>query len=698
MRRGLCFTSDEGGFTVPASAIALLLVFALVFTCLHAYTVGSRSGQIQYVADAAALAADHVVADFVTAGQVLDALLLSFSLAGITVYAVSAVVAFIPGGATAAEEIAQVGGKILKARDKFADSATDGLDKVQKALPVLCAVRAAQCVQANAQASGVPYAGIALACPLEAPSADLADDEAVEEMASDIEDEEGEISKQSEKQNLAQKRADAAKERAWRADCGATGMCMLERAGHLAGLSGTSNPYISQVERWSFSLPLARAKAYYRARYYAEPGTAYQGSAELVAESVARKRFYAYALSEVSKGFVSASATGGEDPHLAALARNTEQIKQTFLYTEQIYPLSSSDGKLTLHSHAGCPGYQQGAAAGLGSAQMVDAGSAMRCEHCKFSASTLGRVPLASTAINNGFEYYYRIVVEEAGKYAEATRQMESAQKALEGSRKKVCESLSDALKSLGGKRYDPQPPGRYGCVAVVIAPQQRSASLPFVDGVSGMPPRMAVSAAALAPDEASDGHSVVSDLAVGLLPQPGFGQGILKGVFGAWSALLVAYTEGHDGISSAFRTMLGAIPLVGTELSDWAASGFEKTMKDAGLEPANLDTYKPVVVNTSQVLARSSGKVAYAVRILKQSADVVGAAQVACINDVLSTLEDCPDLSDILEERGLVVATIPLSKLGNGLEDVKLILPAPNNLIQAYSQAVSQMSSAAGG
>lgn len=91
------FMRAEGGFTTPAAAVALLVVCALAFVCTRGITVGSQSGQIQYVADAGALAADNVVAEFVTAGQVVDATALSFSLLGLTVYAVSAVAAFIPG-------------------------------------------------------------------------------------------------------------------------------------------------------------------------------------------------------------------------------------------------------------------------------------------------------------------------------------------------------------------------------------------------------------------------------------------------------------------------------------------------------------------------------------------------------------------------------------------------------------------------
>lgn len=129
------FMRAEGGFTTPAAAVALLVVCALAFVCTRGITVGSRSGQIQYVADAGALAADNVVAEFVTAGQVVDATALSFSLLGLTVYAVSAVAAFIPGAQGAATEIASLGSKVLQTRDKFVETAIRGVKCRAKGAP-----------------------------------------------------------------------------------------------------------------------------------------------------------------------------------------------------------------------------------------------------------------------------------------------------------------------------------------------------------------------------------------------------------------------------------------------------------------------------------------------------------------------------------------------------------------------------------
>ena len=156
MKWGGAFMRHEGGFTTPAAALAVLVALALVLACTRGIAIGSRSGQIQYVADAGALAADGVIAEFVTAGQVVDASALSLSLLGLTGSAVSAGTAFIPGAQGAAAEIAHVGSKVFETRDRFVDSAIRGLDAAQKALPALCALRSGQVIPANADASGIP--------------------------------------------------------------------------------------------------------------------------------------------------------------------------------------------------------------------------------------------------------------------------------------------------------------------------------------------------------------------------------------------------------------------------------------------------------------------------------------------------------------------------------------------------------------
>lgn len=685
MRGAMPFTREEGGFTTPAAAVALLLVCSLLFVCLHGYSVGTRSGQIQYVADAGALAADNVVAEFVTAGQVVDAALVSCSLLAIVVYAVSAVAAFIPGGAGVAAQFAEAGSKVLQFRDKMADSAIRGLEQVQKALPALAAVRASACIEANAQASGIGYQGLAVTFPADGVEVKISDDAKIEEAVSDIEAREDEIQSAVVEQQEAREQLDEAKRAGWLADCGSEGRDMQERAEHLAGLSGAANPVYASVDTWTFSVALQRAKGYYAARAAAEPGVSFDGSPELVAESVARKRFYEYALEEVSKGSVGATASGTELPSLKALARNNQQMKQTGLYTERVYPVSRSGGTRTIHAWTGCPRYQQQAPDGSASVQDEDEGRVARCDTCKFSALTLGRVPSASSSIDNGFEYHYRKLVEAATDYRAAALELEKLEGELREHSESIEKDIGAAVAALSGMRYDPQPPGRYGCVCIVYAPEAATGPYPFLGKTDALPARVAVSGATLAADPHSDESDVISDIADGLMPSSVPGSGILHVALGAWGSLLKAYANGAEGLEGAFREVLGAIPVVGTELSSQAAQSFEDALTSAGLAPPDLATYKAVLVNSSHILERDGGAAASALLDAKRSAEAYGAASVGDLQVLYDQLGEFPLLDGALTEKGLVLAELPFSFFGFGLSDSAITVPAPADLAALY-------------
>lgn len=693
------FVDDEGGFSTPAAAVALLLVFALLALCARGISVGTRSGQIQYVADAGALAADKVVAEYVAAGQVVDALLLSCSLASVTVYAASAAVSFIPGGAPVAARLSSAGRSLLKTRNKLAKSANECLEKVQAALPALAAVRAASCVQANAQASGISYVGFAITCPLQGMKAEIPEASDMEESFDKMDEQETDAQKRRVQTDTAQKELDAAKLRAWNMDCGKSGMNMRERAGHLAGLSPALNPNYRSVEDWSFSVPLRRAKAYYRARLDAEPGGESSGSPELVGESVARKAFYRYALSEVSKGSVGRSASGGERPDLKELARNTEGIKQTFLYDESIYPVSrSSKGTLTLHAYSECPVCKRQQAAGKASVHDIERGKVKRCDQCKFSVRTLGRVPSASTSIDNGFEYYYRAVVEASRAYNAAQDRLARERRGLESSKKGLVSALKSALQSAGKARFDPQPPGRYGCVCIVMSPRQQADKLPFLKEQGTLPYRVALSGATLAPDTPQDGATMITDAAAGLIPDGSAGGSLARSVVGAWSGALDAYKKGNEGLLDAFDRILGSLPLVGDDLSEWACKAIRDALDSAGLEPCDMSTYKPVLVNTSRVIERDEGAAAEVLRNLKRTAEIASAVKAEDFKKAVDLVGECPSLKGIVSDKGLVLARITLTLFGQTLANGEITMPAPQDLQSAFEQAVSALENCGGG
>ena len=685
------FAEDEQGFTTVGAAVAILLACALVFGGLRAAWVGTHSGDVQYVADAGALAADNAIAEFVTLGQVVDAALLSLSLLGLTVFIASAVAAFIPGGQSVAGKLAQVGGRILKLRDSAARSAIKGLNAAQKALPALCAVRAANCVEANSAASGMGYHGFALVFPAQGVKVELPDDSAIDEAVDKIEDEEDEVEKYTKEAEELQQKQDAAKEEAWTADCGKQGMNMRERAEKLAGLSGADNPNYSSWENWSFSVALSRVKRYYRARYEQEPGADAAGSPELVGESVARKQFYAYAISTVRRGKVAKSPYGAELPYLEGLVRNTSQVRETYLYTDSCYPVSLKDGVRTLHAYAGCPGFADGAADGTAAVSAIDAKTVHKCPLCKYSATTLGRVPSPSTSIDNGFEYYYRIIVEKAAEYRAAVERAEEVKDKLEESRAEMVKAARDGLKGLAATRYDPQPPGRYGCVCVVYASAQQVPANPFAASGGQLPVRVALSGAELAADESSRQGNVIAEVGANLISGDNLGSGVAKTVFGGWGTALQAYEDGNNAVVDLLNNTLGAIPLVGNDLSQWAVSGFTGAVEKAGLKPPKLVTYKPVLVNTAHVVARDDSAVAKTLLKLKKGAQAYGDVSMGDFQALAQTF-DVPDtVADLLGDAGLAVMKFALEKVGLGTGETTLTLGAPKDLPQQYRNVMEQ-------
>ena len=694
----LLFKKDEDGFTTVGTAVALLLVFALLFVALQAYWVGTRSGQVQYVADSAALAADGAVAEYVTYGQAVDAILLTFSLVTVVVYVVALVAAFIPGGQGVATKFLDVGQKVRKVRNTFAKAAEKGLNAAQKALPALCVARAAAVCDANSQASGISYVGAAIPFPLEGEEVSLSDEGQLDAALDELESHEEEIAKQAEEQEQAQTAADAAKKQGWLADCGSSGYNMRQRAATLAYLSGSQNPNYSSVDTWSWSAALSRAKTYYTARYNMEGGESAAGTPEDVAKSVARKRFYKYAREKLNECTIT-STTSGERPSFVYLARNVAQIKQTELYTEAIYPVTSDGQTLTIHAYRSCPNSVSQTFVSYGSVSQIDSGTVSVCSECKFSATTLGRAPSPSTSISNGFEYYYRELVDAANAYAKAVDELEQANEKMREEEAQAKSKISEALQGVLGKRYDPQPPGRYGCVSVVYATSTPAAvTSSFIDGSVDVSARLAISGAALAADPDTSEANVISAIGANIIPSESAASGLIKTVFSAQGALLQAYCSGADGLESAFKSVLGAIPLVGTSMSSWAADEFGEVIKTCGLEPPDLKAYKPALVNTEHIFKADGGKVASAMLNLKENAQLVGGNSAQTIANILNSL-DIPLLDDVeVTSEGIVLAKLDFSEMGCGTGTFSLVLPAPTGFIESCSEALESITQLGGG
>jgi hypothetical protein len=626
-RQGFWFIERDGGFTSVGVVVALLLVVALLFSSAQIYWLNSTAGDIQFAADAGALAAENVVGEYYVLVRVADAVILSLSLFGLLVFGVAIVVSCIPSCQAVGVKLMDLGRKVLDARDKTAQQACRALDNLQKALPFLAVANAAATIGANDfSPTGVArYQGLAILMPLEGEETAFPDDAAAQDSADTIEEKNEETSEAADAAEEARENMEQAKSEAYEADCGAEpNYCMYERAERLAGLSGAQNPYFSSVELWKFDYAFDRAKSYYQRRLSIE--AAADSSLEEQIRSKARQLFFTYAVEEMGQGYARTSADGELDAYFPLLACNNAEIRQTRLYTDAVFPVDSEG---YVHGSTSCPDIE-GALVGFASIADLENGVYESCSLCDLSINTIGRVASASTSINNGFEYHYRIVANAVERYESAFEEYQEQTQAAEESAGEALDSFGEALSALDAPRLTPRPPGRNGCVAIAIDTAAHEIpgmfSTALVGGDAALQPRIALSAAALAEDVAEGGNNLIGSFLEKVkkdADQQGAwagSLGVFDKVFDLWGGTLFYYSEGVDALTKGVGDVLRSIPLIrSTPLSSWAEEALREAIEAVGLQGVDLDTPKPVVVNSIHILRASDSSAASALLTAKE-------------------------------------------------------------------------------
>lgn len=668
---------DEAGMTTAGMAISLLLTLALVFSTAQVYRINAVASEVQAVADAAALAAANEVAEFMIVVRLCDAVVLTLTLTSLTATGLGVVALCVPATAAASEGLLSAGKEVAKARDAFAQRAAEGLSRLQRALPFLAAANAVSVARANGGTSST-YLAMAVLAPADAEDISVGTSGGVSEAQDAASGQADGIRQRAAEAERAAQRAAEAKERAFMHDCGAQpAYCMYERAGSLASLQGADNPLYSSVDAWSFSVALARAKAYYPARL-AQEAPEGQGVEEQ-ARSALRTRFYAFAVRMVSQGYVREGA-GSFDALFPRLPKNTEEMRATSLYTEAAYPCTAGeDGGTVMHAWAGCP--EAAGASSVGSIAQMEAGAYATCTMCGFTAASLGKVAAASASIDNGFEYHYEAVADAAEEYEAARRAADPLAEEVKGEAGGLLDAVGEALGRAGDMRIDARPPGSLGVVAFVATQGDTSASKGFESSFVAVPgalgTRAAVSAATLVEDPAGEGASVVSSLLDGLEDGGGVLSGAAGAVLDAWSALLGAYAEGQGALEDAVDEGLDGLPLASASgLGTWAAKALRGAVSAAGLEPADLDALKPVLVNSAHVAAADEG--AFAARLLSLKKEAI--AHPLDSNDAFSSAVSAAEqgaLEGIDSFDGQVeIATIEILGEGGPSIPVRISLP----------------------
>ncbi len=603
--------ADAEGFTTAGSAIAILLACTLAFFCLWSARAQSQAAGVQALCDAAALAAENEVAEFVLSVRVADATLLSMSLTGLAALAVGTVCCSVPAAAATGLKLIDTGRAILEKRDDMARATQTSLNAAQDSLPLLAQTQAQMVLTENAEEISGTGLGYVELVPADAPEVNVGFSEAAQDAAAKATDSGSRIAEAAQSAEQAAQEAADARIRAWKYDCGNVPLaCMAERAEALSGITAEENPIAHTVDTWSFEDALNRARIYYS--YRASEEEPASDSVEEQVRSAMRSKFYEYAIEELAEGRAYDDGTTQPDLYFPEFFSNTSGMRETRLYSEKAYPVSGG----ALHAYEGCPGIE-GASEGLGSLKELEAGTYEKCSVCQFDAVSLGKVAAASTSIDNGFEHHYREVARAARDYAEAQAQALPAAQEVKDLVEESLDTIMEAFEEVLGQRVEAYPPGRFGTlVAYVFDTEERTADSSFFSGAD-TGSFAAISSAILVEDEGENALALLLDGVEEDIGPPLSDAG--SAVLGIWGSLVEAYGSGVDGLVDGVQELLESIPLASASgLGPWAAGTLMDALESLGLEPANTASPKPVVVNSKHVAERGDGLVAQAVLALK--------------------------------------------------------------------------------
>ena len=609
-----CFR-DDGGFSTEGMVVALLLACSLLFATTWVARAQIASSSIQASADAAALAAENEVADFMIAIRVADATLLSLSLFSVVLLAAGTILSCVPVASEVGATLIDTAGKVIEKRMTLADKFVSGLNGAQKGLVAAAQLQAQSIFQANSSDER-HISGVVDLVPEEGEEISIGKGGNLKEAFDKTQTNAADVKEKSEEVEKAYEDAHKAYEDAWRADCGnIPSSCMYERASKLSTIPAAKNPMYHSPDTWSFSVALERARAYYAARLAAEAPL--DSSIQEQTRSVLRKVMYNYALDEL-KGARAVEEDGVmPDIYFPLFPKNTSEMTKTHIYTDDLFYVSSGSTKY-IHAHSGCPQLVSDGIGGMSSLSALDAGELKECPRCHFTSSDLGKVMAASSSIENGFEYYYRQVAQSANDYQKAMEKAIPLENGVKDIVEGIFDDLMEVLSSAFSDRIQAYPPGRFGALSVTYA-HVDGKDFPFIQAPQSLGSFTAISAAGLVEDSQTNMFSNLLDgitneldgsilTSVSILPQ-------------AWGALLHAYLEGTNGIQNAIESVLNNFPLISSaNLGTWAASKFEEMLSEAGFAPVNTAPPKPVLVNSRHVLEYDDGKISSVINALKEA------------------------------------------------------------------------------
>ena len=594
----LNFFKNEDGFSSHVYALVLLLCVTLVFSLATSQWVMQKSSTVQTVADTAALSASNTTGSYRQVTQLTDAVIFTVGFTGVLCVAVGFVVSCIPAISSFGVGLTEFGVKTIRARNNAVEQVYRTLEVLEEALPFLIGYSAVRTVKAQST-NELKYHGIALPFPMKSES-DFPDRNDIS-VPEDTVDKARELATKTEKAEQYRKQQDEALKEGWYADCGNPSYSLRERAGHLAGLSEIENPNYPTPEDWTFAAPILRSRNYYSKRYEVEKPES--SKIDDIRSSACRKTFYRYAYNELLGAYVNESDTS-YDAFMPMLPATLEDYRTSTLYTDRSW---YSDG-IHLHAHTSCPEIK--GSLYPGSLKALDDGRLAVCPHCQLSINDQALVTRLTTINETGYEYWYKKVAEASDKYTDATREIKKLEQERIEDEDSIAKRFKEIAEQLSMKRVKFIPPGSRGCIALVYredgaqVPSQLTG--PFVDS-QHLPAGYAVAGSALAPDKNSDENHMLKSFATSILPDNTVG-GIAGACLDAWGNLLIDYGKGLDSIDSGLDSATSNLGSSAGGAVQRFKSLLNDTLAQIGLEPVDLRTYKPTLVQAIKIIDAESG------------------------------------------------------------------------------------------
>ena len=270
--------------------------------------------------------------------------------------------------------------------------------------------------------------------------------------------------------------------------------------------------------------------------------------------------------------------------------------------------------KAYLHYGTTCPNYKKGTPSGF--ASVADYDGQDKCGKCHFGVSSLGAVAAPSTSIENGFEYHFDKFKDALEDYVDCRDKELELERQTEDEADRAGNAFDAAIKELSGERPRIAPPGRNGVVAFAVSgaissPDEFSSS--FNTAVE-LGDRGAISAAVLAPDDATAQNNVLARFFSTLEERSGGVAGVLDGVMDVWGRLLVGYGDIQGVADELMGELIGGLGggsgALGS-IASWLGDTVSSSVAALGLEPCDLRLRKPVLTDTANVIKSPGSDIA---------------------------------------------------------------------------------------